>query len=86
MLHNIPDWHTLCNDTIKNRIKESKNFSEKKDLNEEIEEDMDEYLRKKIKKEVQDEKWPCLFCDKVNISLKIKYRKFLDVSRGTICF
>ena len=53
---------------MKSRIKDSKNNVEKKkNLTEEIEEVLDEHLRKQIKKEVQDEKWPCLFCDKVII-------------------
>lgn len=32
-----------------------------------IENELEEYLKKKIKKEMTDEKWPCLFCDKVSL-------------------
>jgi len=64
-MHNIPDWHTQCNETVRNRIKERQNNLEKKDLNDVIENELEEYLKKKIKKEMRDEKWPCLFCDKV---------------------
>lgn len=66
VVHQIPDWHLQCNEIVKTRIKETKtSVHEKRDINEEIEEDLDYYLRKKIKKEMYDGKWPCLFCEKM---------------------
>lgn len=65
-----------CNEIVKNRIKESKsNLQEKKDINEEIDEDLDHELRKKIKSEMYEGKWPCIFCDKV---IKLFYYIFIS--------
>lgn len=82
-IYNIPDWHAQCIDLVKIRIKEA-SVHEKKDVAEEIEEDLENYLRKRIKKEMQDDKWPCIFCDKVLLFL-FQINFFEDVPRGTVC-
>lgn len=76
----MQDWHSQCNEIVRSRIKEKQGSSEFKDPSELIEADLEEFLKKKIKKEVQDEKWPCLFCEKVH------FKPDVFIETGSRCF